>query len=320
VAAPAIAGSVIIVTFNSAGSIEPCLRALRAQDDWERIVVDNASRDQSAERARAADPGARLVQNCQNLGFAAAANRGAQFASGGILLFLNPDAIARPGALRVLADALRAPEVGAAGGLLLRENGQPDRGFSVRRFPTTRAMAAEILLLNRLWPRNPVNCRYRCLDFDYGQAQEVDQPAGACLAVRRDAWDSAGGFDEQFFPVWFEDVDLCLRLRAHHWKIVYCPQARFAHSGGHSVNRVPLADRQLFWYRNLLRYFRKHKSPASVAALRASIAVGMGLRSLAALAGFAPRDASGGEALRAYGRVLRECALGFEPAAEAAPK
>jgi N-acetylglucosaminyl-diphospho-decaprenol L-rhamnosyltransferase len=313
-------GSVIIVTYNSAGSVERCLTAVRAQAGWERIVVDNASRDSSVEHAKAADPEARLIANTENLGFAAAANRGAQLAAGDILLFLNPDAVARPGALRALAAAFQASGAGAAGGLLLREDGRPDRGFTVRRFPTTGAMAAEILLLNRLWPGNPANRRYRCYDLDYAQAQEVDQPAGACLAVRRDAWASVDGFDERFFPVWFEDVDLCLRLRARGWKIVYCPQAAFAHAGGHSVNKVPLADRQLFWYRNLLRYFRKHKTPASVAALRACIALGMGLRSLAALVGLVPQDTGAGEALRAYARVLRECALAGESLSEASPR
>ena len=312
-------GSVIIVTFNSADSIEPCLRALREQDGWERIVVDNASRDQSLDRARATDPDARLIPNCENLGFAAAANRGAQLAAGDLLLFLNPDAVARPGALHALAGALQPQGVGAVGGLLLRDDGQPDRGFAVRRFPTTPSMAAEILLLNRLWPRNPWNRRYRCLDLDYTQPQDVDQPAGACLAVRRDAWASVGGFDEKFFPVWFEDVDLCRRLRAQNWRIHYCPQAEFTHSGGHSVNQVPLFDRQLFWYRNLLRYFRKHKSPVAVATLRACIAVGMGLRSLAALVGFAPGDAGAREALRAYARVMRECVFAAPPDAATVP-
>jgi N-acetylglucosaminyl-diphospho-decaprenol L-rhamnosyltransferase len=311
-----IVGSAILVTYNSAPSIELCLAALRSQSEWERIVVDNASTDNSVERARAIDPQARVIANDRNLGFGAAANQGARIASGDILLFLNPDAIPQPGALMEFLAALKPLDVVAAGGLLLCADRQPDRGFSVRGFPTTVAMAAEILLLNRLWPGNPVNRRYRCLDLDYSKAQDVDQPAGACLAVRRDAWESVGGFDEAFFPVWFEDVDLCLRLRRRGWRIVYWPKARFVHSGGHSVNRLAIADRQLIWYRNMLRYFRKHKGPFSVACLRICIAAGMGIRALAASIGSVPQNTSRAQALHAYAQVVRQCVLSVGPSAE----
>ena len=142
--------------------------------------------------------------------------------------------------------------------------------------------------MNRLWPGNPVNRRYRCLDADYSQQQEVEQPAGACLAVTRAAWESVGGFDEQFFPVWFEDVDLCQRLLEHGGKIVYCPSARFRHSGAHSVGQLPFRDKQLFWYGNMLRYARKHLSGGQVAALRVGIVAGMLLRSLGGVVRRAP--------------------------------
>jgi|SRR5690242_15800156 N-acetylglucosaminyl-diphospho-decaprenol L-rhamnosyltransferase len=311
-------GSAIIVAYNSAGQIGACLQALRHEPAWQRVVVDNASQDDTVAQARKADPSACLIENPANLGFAAAANQGARLASGTLLLFLNPDAVAQPGALDALAGALRQEGVGAVGGALSHRCGEVDRGFAVRRFPTGFAMASEILLVNRLWTSNPANRRYRCLDLDYSIPQEVEQPAGACLAVRREAWASIGGFDEAFFPVWFEDVDFCLRLRAHRWKILYCPNARFLHSGGHSVNRLSLGDRQLFWYRNLVHYWRKHKSRASVAALRATIALGMGLRSFAALIGSGPENTSRAEAVRAYARVLRECALhGPSPAGRA---
>ena len=138
------------------------------------------------------------------------------------------------------------------------------------------------MLVNRLWPRNPVNRRYRCLDADYSQIQEVEQPAGACLAITRAAWESVGGFDEQFFPVWFEDVDLCKRLLDGGGKIIYCPAARFRHSGGHSVGKLPFRDKQTFWYGNMLRYAHKHFSSGQVATLRAGIVVGMLLRSIVA--------------------------------------
>jgi N-acetylglucosaminyl-diphospho-decaprenol L-rhamnosyltransferase len=304
-----VTGSVIVVTYNSAGQVGPCLEALRKEDGWQRIVVDNASRDNTVDRAQEADPAAYVVKNAQNYGFAAAANRGARLATGNVLLFLNPDAIAQPGALDALAKALEPEQVGAVGGALSHKWGEVDRGFCVRRFPTLPSMAAEILLLNHIWPSNLLNRNYRCLDLNYAEPQDVDQPAGACLAVKREVWASVGGFDERFFPVWFEDVDLCLRIRAQNWKIRYCPSGRFLHSGGHSVNRLPITDRQIFWYRNLLRYWRKHQTLTAVATLRGIIAVGMGLRSLAALFGAAPENTPRTAAMQAYARVVSECVL-----------
>ena len=304
-----ITGSAIVVTYNSAGQIKACLDALRTEPEWQRIVVDNASQDDTVDRAQRADPAATVVKNFENLGFAAAANQGTRLASGRILLLLNPDAIAQPGALDALAKALEQDGVGAVGGALSHECGEVDRGFCVRRFPTLPSMAAEILLFNRLWPSNPLNRKYRCLDLDYAMPQEVDQPAGACLAVRREAWTSIGGLDERFSPIWFEDVDLCRRLRAHNWKILYCPGAVFMHSGAHSVGQLSISDRQLFWYRNLLRYWRKYEGPLSVATLRAIITLGMGLRSFAALVGSSPENTRSAEALRAYARVFSECAF-----------
>ena len=305
----------VIVTYNSAGQIGACLAALRNEPAWQRVVIDNASEDDTVKQARKADPGAQVIKNRDNIGFAAAANQGARLASGSILLFLNPDTIAAPGALDALSNALYQDGIGATCGALSHNSGQIDRGFTVRRFPTTLSMAAEILLLNRVWPSNPVNRRYRYLDLDYSKPQEVDQPAGACLAVWREVWENLGGFDERFFPVWFEDVDFCRRIRDHNWKILYCPAARFLHSGGHSVNRINIGDRQIFWYGNLLRYWRKHKSPAAVAALRVIIVLGMGLRSFAALLGSGPPETRAAVAIGAYAHVIRECAFkGAAPA------
>jgi GT2 family glycosyltransferase len=150
---------------------------------------------------------------------------------------------------------------------------------------------------------------YRCLDLDYQTAQEVDQPAGACLAVKRQAWETINGFDESFFPVWFEDVDFCRRLRDKEWKIVYCPDAIFLHAGGHSVNRLPFRDRQSYWYRNLLRYFRKHHSRYELAVLRVGIAIGLLLRALLSLVGFGPAGTSITETLEAYWHVAWQYAI-----------
>jgi len=299
--------SAIVVTHNSAEAIGACLEAL-APEDCEIVVVDNASQDATVHLVEefVAWHEVRLLVNKRNLGFATAVNQGATAATGDVLLILNPDAIAEPGAVNELARCMQATHSSAAGGALLEADGKPSRGFAFRRLPTLATLICEAMLVNQLWRHNPVNRRYRCLDADYSRQQEVEQPAGACLAITRAAWNDAGGFDEQFYPVWFEDVDLCKRLLDHGSKIVYCPAARFRHSGAHSVSQLSFREKQVFWYTNMLRYARKHFSPRQVLQLRAGIAAGMLVRSFAALLG--ARQGPVGETLRAYWEVVREVA------------
>ncbi len=297
--------SVIVVTYNSVEAIGPCLEALAGQD-CEIIVVDNASQDGTVRRVEefVAWHELRLLANDRNLGFAAAANQGAREATGDRLLLLNPDAIAEPGAVKALLQCMESNDAAVAGGALLENDGAPARGFAFRRLPTLATLLCEAMLVNQLWPRNPVNLGYRCLDADYSQPQEIEQPAGACVAITRKTWDELGGFDEQFFPVWFEDVDFCKRLLEHGGRILYCPSARFRHSGAHSVSKLSLRDKQVFWYTNMLRYSRKNFSHGQVRLLRTGIVAGMLLRSIAALLGV--RQVPLGETLPAYWNVIRE--------------
>jgi GT2 family glycosyltransferase len=296
--------SAVIVTYNSAHAIGACLEAL-AEEGCEIIVVDNASKDATVQRVEdfVAWHEVRLLAHRDNLGFAAAVNQGVQAATGDVLLVLNPDAVAEPGAIKELLRCMEATHSSAAGGALLESDGRPARGFVFRRLPTLAALLYESMLVNQLWPANSVNRRYRCLDADYSRQQEIEQPAGACLAITRRAWHEIGGFDEQFYPVWFEDVDLCKRLLDRGGKIVYCPAARFRHSGAHSVSKLSFREKQLLWYTNMLRYARKHFSPTQVLELRIGISAGMLVRSFAALLG--ARQSPLGETLAAYWEVVR---------------
>jgi len=296
--------SAILVTHNSGAAITACLEALGGED-CAIVVVDNASSDDTVRRVEefVAWHPVRLIANEQNLGFGAAVNQGARESEDDVLLLVNPDAVAAPGAVSALLQCMRDTGAAAVGGALLEEDGQPARGFAFRRIPTLASLVFEAVLLNRLWPSNPVNRRYRYLDADYSQQQEVEQPAGACLAITRTAWDKLVGFDEQFYPVWFEDVDLCKRLLDAGGKIVYCPTAHFLHSGAHSVGKLSFRDKQLFWYGNMLRYARKHFSNGQVLILRLAIIKGILLRSIAAL--FGVREASLGESLSGYWGVIR---------------
>jgi hypothetical protein len=195
----------IVVTYNSEAEIGPCLDA--ALRHTERVVVvDNASSDGTLGEVRKR-PGVSLISNAENRGFAAAANQGMKALDVPFLLLLNPDAALETG-VEPLAEACGQTGVGASAGKLVDVEGRPQSGFSVRRLPTPAALAFEVLGLNRIWRRNPVNRRYRCLDLDLDTPADVEQPAGAFLMIRRDVWQELGGFDEQFHPVWFEDVDM----------------------------------------------------------------------------------------------------------------
>jgi N-acetylglucosaminyl-diphospho-decaprenol L-rhamnosyltransferase len=261
---------IIIVTYNSAEHIGACLDAALAAGA-RVIVVDNASHDET--RAAVTSRGACLIANQDNRGFAAAVNQGIRALDTPYILLLNPDCI-----LQTDLEPLRAccdrPAAAGAGGKLLDASGRPQVGFMFRRFPTPRAMIFEALGLNRLWPRNPVNWQFRCLGFDIASEQPVDQPAGAFLMIRRDAWEKIGGFDERFHPLWFEDVDFARRAAALGYRMYYTPLAVAKHTGGHSILDMPLEIRAFYWYGSLLRYIRKHFRPWSTRAVCLAIIAG----------------------------------------------
>jgi len=265
----------IVVTYNSEAEIGPCLDA--ALRHTERVVVvDNASSDGTLREVRKR-PGVSLISNAENRGFAAAANQGMQALDVPFLLLLNPDAVLETG-VEPLAEACGQAGVGASAGKLVDAQGEPQRGFSVRRLPTPAALAFEVLGLNRIWRRNPVNRRYRCLDFDLDAPADVEQPAGAFLMIRRDVWQALGGFDEQFRPVWFEDVDLLKRLRDAGYRVRYVPSAVARHLGGHAVGKVTEFSRAEWWYGSLLRYSFKHFQAWGRLVVWKAVVVGCGFR------------------------------------------
>ncbi len=283
----------VVVTYNSASVIEACLRSL--QDVAEVVVVDNGSADETCRIAGRRGGAVRLIANGVNQGFAAAANQGVKASSSPLVLFLNPDAAVTSG-LKPIVAALEMTGVGAAAGRLVDEQGRTQIGFNLRSLPSPVSLVFEALLINRFWPGNPVNRRYRCLGLDHNREQEVEQPAGAFLMVRRDVLEQIGGWDEQFFPLWFEDVDLCLRIRRAGWRIRYLPDCVARHSGGHSLDAISLEQRQVYWYGNLLGYTSKHFSALERAGIRAGVAVGALLR----LCGTLGRR----DACRSYAKVI----------------
>ena len=288
---------IVMVTYNSEAEVGASLdAAVRTGADV--VVVDNASHDGTVAEIRKRG-GVRAIVNGTNLGFAAAVNQGIAVLNSRYVVLLNPDAVIQSG-LDPLRAACDLPGAAAAGGRLVDAAGASQTGFMVRRLPTPASLILEVLLLNRVWPNNPVNRRYRALDVDYSTLCEVEQPAGAFLMVRRSVWSEMNGLDERFAPLWFEDVDLCRRMVDRGYRVYFEPKAVAKHTGGHSIARLPLEMRRFYWYRSLLAYSAKHFGPMAHRAV-----------CLAVIAGAFPRMAIdlGGERSRkllsAWGKVVR---------------
>jgi len=264
----------VVITHNSAGFVAACLEsALKCASPV--VVVDNASTDDTCAVV-SRFPSVRLLANRHNAGFAAAANQGFAALENELVLLLNPDAILRS-TIQPLEDACRAGAACAAGSLIDTE-GKPQAGFMLRRFPTPATLCFEALGLNRLWPSNPVNRRYRCLDVDTGLAQDAEQPAGAFLLIRREVWRELGGFDETFHPLWFEDVDFLLRLRQKGHRTRFLPQVEVLHYGAHSLAGMPGSKRVWYWYANLLHYAAKHFHWFTFREVALAVALGCAFR------------------------------------------
>ena len=288
----------VVVAYESADDLPICLAALQGRVS-EAVVVDNAAERSSSPSLRGLYSWASWIDNPSNRGFAGAVNQGILATSQPYVLLLNPDCELLTG-LEVLVEACRQDGVAGAGGKLTHPDGTPQVGFNARSLPTPWALAFEVLGINRIWKANPVNRRYRLLDLDPAQETVVEQPAGAFLMLRREAVTAVGGLDERFHPAWFEDVDLCRRLREAGLALLYVPGAVARHRGGHSVSRLSERVRLEAWYGGLLRYAEKHYSRVAFRCVRLAVMVGLALRKLHCTVG-----GKSSSSAAAYGATLR---------------
>jgi GT2 family glycosyltransferase len=282
--------SVIIVNWNTKEHLRRCLQSLTQHSaprtpHFEIIVVDNASVDGSAETVRREFPHVRLLVNDRNLGYAVANNQGAKIAKGCYLLLLNPDTVVPSEAIaRLVEFAESHPDVGIVAPKLVYPDGslQP----SVRSFPTPMALLFSALRLDRVFPQSRIFGRYRMTWFRYDQVIEVDQPMASALLVRKEAWERIGGMDETM-PIFFNDVDLCWRLKKAGWRIYFLPDAVIVHHHGASTRLLGIG-KALATHEGLLRFHDKHFRPLMPAPLywllRSFISLGSQLRIAVSLA------------------------------------
>jgi GT2 family glycosyltransferase len=298
--------SILIVTWNSERWIERCLRSIPAACEglaYEVLVYDNASVDATVALI---DGDARVIRSQRNDGFAIGTNKSYDESRGKYVFLLNPDCELAPRALTLLFQFLETHEsIAAAVPLLEDESGDSQREFQFRRLPTLRTLAAEVLLVDKLFPRNRTTAHYRYRDLDLTEPGRIEQPAAAALLIRREVFDEVGPLDEQFSPAWFEDVDYCQRLARAKKDVYVVPAARVRHYGGASLDHMTFAGFTEIWYSNMWRYARKWLRPGESETLRWVIIGGMLLRCAAGLVGLRPVGIGRRDALQAYANVLK---------------
>jgi GT2 family glycosyltransferase len=262
--------AVVILNHNGGQDVIRCIRSVRLQDPSQIVVIDNASTDGSDASIAQRFKEVELVRNRRNVGFAAGANQGIALTTAPYVLLLNQDAIVDDGALAALAAALdgrlRAAAVGAS---VRNPDGtvQPTR----RAFPSiSQSFLHGIVGVFR--PNNPGTKGYTLIDADLDELSPVDWVAMTATALRREAFDAVGGFDERYF-FFVEDVDLCRRLTDAGWEVWFEPLAGVVHEWGGSWTRKPLRFMWLHQW-NLFRYVRKHYRGAWI-ALWPVIALGL---------------------------------------------
>ena len=294
----------IIVAYRSNAELPGCLEGLRGMVG-EAVVVDNGAGSSAPAGFRQAHSWVKWVDNHENRGFAAAVNQGVAATSAPLVLLLNPDCQVLSG-VEALVEACGASDVAGAGGLLVNIDGSPQTGFFARSLPSAWTLAFEATGLNGVWKRNPINLRYRLQDLDPATGRDVEQPAAAFLLLRREALEAVGGLDEAFHPAWWEDVDLCRRLRDAGYRLRFAPRAIARHIGGHSFRDLPLQERLEAWYVGMLRYAEKHYPQRTYRLVRLGVLAGLALRSIY----FCSRRLSCAEA-GSYRSVLRRVRSGL---------
>ncbi len=252
--------SILIVNWNTRDLLERCLATIRAQSGpiWEAIVVDNASRDGSAEMVREQFPEVELLAETRNWGYAEGNNLAYRRAQYDLILTLNADTELPPGVLSH-ACAVMA-ENAQVGALSCRFRGlDGESQASVRGFPTLLGLAGDALGLARIWPGSAFDS-YRLNSFDYDRRQPAPQPMATFLLFRRQAIEAVnppGVLFDPAFPIFFNEVDLLKRMSDAGWSCLYTPEIEIRHLGGMSTKQV---RRDMIWesHRSLIRYLKRH--------------------------------------------------------------
>lgn len=260
--------SVVLVNYNAGGELRLALRSLvdhLGDVAWDAVVVDNASIDGSDAIAGEFAPRVRLVRNTRNVGFGSGVNLGAAGSEAPLLLVMNPDCRLTADAVTVLQTVLeREPACAVVGPRILDPDGVLQG--SARGDPDVlTGFFGRTSWLGAFLPFLPVARRNVAADAAIGTGLPsviVDWVSGACLLVRRAAFEAVGGFDERYFLYW-EDADICRRLRARGFDVRYVPGATVIHQVGRSSQTARASSIRAF-HASAHLYYVTHVAPGAL--------------------------------------------------------
>lgn len=248
----------LIVNYRTYDDLARCLSALdRHEPSVAIVVVDYESHPGGVAEIQQRWPRVRVIPSARNDGFGAGVNRAAREArQASRLLVLNPDTVLESPILDTLESLFAShPDVGVVGPLVRESDGTIQA--SARRFPGwSTVFGGRSTWLTRLRPDNPLSARNLLTGPHVREPIEADWVSGACMLIRREAFDAVGGFDERFFLYW-EDADLCRRLRDAGWRTMYHPGAAVSHAAGRASRQTPSRAQRAF-HRSVFRYYLKH--------------------------------------------------------------
>lgn len=259
--------SIVIVSWNTANLLRNCLHSIyenviKQSKGVKVYVVDNASTDESVQVVQKEFPWVNLTANEENVGFAKANNQILKKLKSEYVFILNPDTKIKKNSVSSLLKFLeKNPDAGACGSLLLNADGSIQKMGYYHKFPSliqTLLFYTEIsrfskkskYLINNYWES----------DYNVKQIQEIDQIPGACIFAKVEVLKKVGFFSEDF-PIWFEDVDLCFKLKKMGYKLYIVPQSQIYHHYGSSFNKwEDEVKKQCRFFKSLFLFFDKHKN------------------------------------------------------------
>lgn len=271
--------SVVIVHYETPALLLGCLEALSVSTGSvtaEVFVVDNASTEFDAAAVQGSFPGARVIVNGANVGFARASNTGLREATGRYVLLLNPDTVVAPDTLAKMVTYMDdQPDVGCSTCRLELEDGSLDLACR-RLFPTPRRSFYRLTLLARLFPRSRRFGQYNLTYLDDRKETEIDSPCGAFMLVRQEVVREVGLLDEQYF-MYGEDLDWSYRIKQAGWRIMYTPITTVQHRKRASSRRFRQRTIRYF-HDGMRRFYRTYYAPVNPAWVNALILFAVGAR------------------------------------------